>query len=164
MRIFLKWIANSSALAGGLILSAIMITTVASVVGRYFGKGITGDFELTAAFSGAAVALFLPWCQYTQGNIIVDFFTSKASDSTRFLLDRIGALAIGVMMALFAWRTFLGLLSAKNSGSGSMLLGFPEWIVYSFIFVGLTITTLVAMHQCLFGFAQSEDDNPELAL
>ena len=33
-------------------------------------------------------------------------------------------------MALLAWRTTLGGLNAWKSGSGTMLIGFPEWVVY----------------------------------
>ena len=33
-------------------------------------------------------------------------------------------------MALLAWRTTLGGINAWKSGSGTMLIGFPEWIIY----------------------------------
>jgi hypothetical protein len=47
-----------------------------------------------ACAAGAAIALFLPWCQLRRGNIIVDFFTAKASDRTNAMLDRFGALLL----------------------------------------------------------------------
>jgi hypothetical protein len=43
---------------------------------------------------GAAIALFMPWCQFKRGNIIVDFFTAKASDHDQHQLDRFGALLL----------------------------------------------------------------------
>ena len=33
-------------------------------------------------------------------------------------------------MALLAWRTTLGGINAWKSGSGTMLIGFPEWLIY----------------------------------
>ncbi len=148
----LEWLARASAIVAGLILIALTLMTVYSVIGRdFFGKALLGDFELTAVMTGAAIALFLPWCQVKRGNIIVDFFTSRASDQTRSALDRIGALFIAVMMGLCAWRATLGGLSAYKSNSGTMMLGFPEWIVYSFIVPGLTITALIALVQALRG-------------
>lgn len=148
----LERLARASAIVAGIILVALTLMTVYSVIGRdLFGKALLGDFELTAVMTGAAIALFLPWCQVKRGNIIVDFFTTRASDRTRGLLDRVGALFIAVMMGLCAWRATLGGISAYKSNSGTMMLGFPEWIVYSFIVPGLVITALIALVQALRG-------------
>ena len=43
-------------------------------------------------------------------------------------------------MALMAWRTGIGGLSAWNNQSGSMMLGFPEWIVYACMVPPLLLT------------------------
>jgi TRAP-type C4-dicarboxylate transport system permease small subunit len=59
------------------ILTAITLVTCVSLIGRNtIGVTLVGDYELTAAAAGAAVALFLPWCQLKRENIIVDFFTA----------------------------------------------------------------------------------------
>jgi hypothetical protein len=50
----------------------------------------------------------MPWCQFQRGNIIVDFFTTRASPPTIERLDRFGALILGCAMALLAWRTSIG--------------------------------------------------------
>lgn len=143
----------------------IMLMTVTSVIGRdTIGKAITGDFELSGAACGAAIALFLPWCQFKRGNIIVDFFTSRASEQMQSGLDRVGAAVLALVMAVLTWRTALGGISAWESQSGTMMLGFPEWMVYSAIVPGIALTCAIALAQALFGFAAStEDANPELA-
>jgi TRAP-type C4-dicarboxylate transport system permease small subunit len=149
----LERLARACAILAGIILVGITLMTVYSVIGRdFFGKALTGDFELTAVMTGAAIALFLPWCQVKRGNIIVDFFTAKASEKTRNGLDRIGALFIAVMLGLCAWRATLGGLSAFRSNSGTMMLGFPEWIVYCFIAPALALTAVIALTQALRGF------------
>ncbi len=156
---FLEQLARGCAILAGVILVCITLMTVYSVVGRdFFGKALTGDFELTAVMTGAAIALFLPWCQAKRGNIIVDFFTAKASESTRGALDRIGALFIAAMLGLCAWRATLGGLSAWKSNSGTMMLGFPEWIVYCFIVPGLALTALIALVQALRGFGETPEE------
>lgn len=159
-------LAKLCAILAGLLMVFITLMTVTSVVGRdFFGKAITGDFELSGAACGAAVGLFMPWCQYKRGNIIVDFFTAKASETTQGLLDRVGALVLAVVMAVLAWRTCLGGLSAYNSNSGTMMLGFPEWIVYSAIVPGLALTAVIAFAQAILGFEQdAPESNPELAV
>ena len=162
----LERLAKIFAITGGLLMVFITLMTVASVIGRdTIGKAITGDFELSGAACGAAIALFLPWCQFKRGNIIVDFFTAKASEQTQSALDRIGALILAVVMAVLTWRTTLGGISAYQSNSGTMMLGFPEWIVYSAIVPGLALTCAIALAQALHGFAaDTQETNPELAL
>jgi TRAP-type C4-dicarboxylate transport system permease small subunit len=159
-------LAKLCAIAAGLLMVFITLMTVTSVIGRdFFSKAITGDFELSGAACGAAVGLFMPWCQYKRGNIIVDFFTAKASVATQGLLDRMGALVLGIVMAVLTWRTTLGGISAYNSNSGTMMLGFPEWIVYSAIVPGLALTALIAFVQAAQGFkVEEQESNPELAL
>jgi TRAP-type C4-dicarboxylate transport system permease small subunit len=156
---FLEQLARACAILAGVILVSITLMTVYSVIGRdFFGKALLGDFELTAVMTGAAVSLFLPWCQVKRGNIIVDFFTAKASENTRSGLDRVGALFIAVMMGLCAWRAGLGGLSSFKSNSGTMMLGFPEWIVYCFIAPALALTALIALTQAIRGFNEIGDE------
>ncbi len=159
-------LAKFFAIVGGLLMVFITLMTVVSVIGRdTIGKAITGDFELSGAACGAAIALFLPWCQFKRGNIIVDFFTANTSEATQSILDRIGALILAAVMAVLAWRTTLGGISAFKSNSGTMMLGFPEWIVYSAIVPGLALTCAIALAQALHGFtADTPETNPELAV
>jgi TRAP-type C4-dicarboxylate transport system permease small subunit len=126
---------------------------VVSVVGRAaFGRPILGDVELVQFGIALAISLGLPWCQLRRGNIIVDFFTARASQRTRSRLDRIGALLLALVMALMSWRATIGGLNAWQSQSGSMMLGFPEWIVYSCIMPAFVLTALIALVQGLRGF------------
>jgi TRAP-type C4-dicarboxylate transport system permease small subunit len=159
----LEKLARLSAIVAGIFLIGITLMTVYSIIGRdLFGKALTGDFEITGVLTGAAIALFLPWCQLRRGNIIVDFFTASAKESTRNGLDRLGAFLLAVMMTLCAWRATLGALSAFKSNSGTMMLGFPEWIVYCFIVPGLALTALIALAQAIHGFSDVEGEEVPL--
>ncbi len=162
----LEKLAKLCAILAGVLLTVITVMTCISVIGRdTIGKSIVGDFELSGAAAGAAIALFMPWCQIKRGNIIVDFFTTRASERTQGLLDRLGALLLAAVMALMAWRSTLGGLNAWNTQSGSMMLGFPEWIVYACMVPPLALTALIALHQALFGFAREQaQSNPELTV
>ena len=86
---------------------------------------------------------------------MVDFFTTRASAATQDRLDRFGALLLGLAMGLMTWRTTIGGLSAWKAHSGSMMLGFPEWVVYCGMVPPLALTTVIALAQALRGF-QSE--------
>jgi len=146
-------LAKLCAIAAGVLLTVVTLMTCVSLLGRNLvGATIVGDFELSGAAAGAAIALFMPWCQYQRGNIIVDFFTAKASERTIAGLDRFGALLLGLTMALLAWRTTLGGINAWKSGSGTMLIGFPEWIVYVGMVPPLVLTAVIGIAQAVRGF------------
>jgi len=153
----LELLAKLCAVAAGVLLTIITLMTCASVIGRNTtGWTIVGDFELSGSAAGAAIALFMPWCQARRGNIIVDFFTAKASGTTREWLDRMGAFMVGAVMALMAWRTTIGGLSAWHSQSGSMMLGFPEWVVYGAMVPPLVLCAAIGFVQALRGFSRTE--------
>ncbi|MDZ4074877.1 MAG: TRAP transporter small permease [Hylemonella sp.] len=146
-------LAKACAILAGVLLTVITLMTCLSVLGRNTtGTTLVGDFELTGVAAGAAIALFLPWCQLRRGNIIVDFFTASASERTTAALDRVGAFVLGLCMALLAWRTVLGGLSAWSTQSATMMLGFPEWIVYTLMVPPLILTALIGLSQGLLGF------------
>ena len=146
-------LARACAVLAGVLLTVITLMTCVSLIGRNtIGWTIVGDFELSGSAAGAAIALFMPWCQMRRGNIIVDFFTARASAATQLRLDRLGALLLALCMGLLAWRTGIGGLAAWRNGSGSMMLGFPDWIVYVFMVPPLVLTAVIGLAQAWLGF------------
>ncbi len=144
----LEILARLCALLAGSLLTLITLMTCASIVGRNFLQAtLAGDFELTGAATGLAIALFMPWCQLRRGNLLVEFFTARASRRTQARLDQVGALLLAAMLLLLAWRTGLGGLNAWNNHSSSMLLGFPDWVVYWGMVLPLLLTALIALWQ-----------------
>ena len=149
----LEGLAKLCAVAAGVLLTVITLMTCVSIIGRNTtGWTIVGDFELSGSAAGAAIALFMPWCQWRRGHIIVDFFTTRASVATQAGLDRAGAGLMALVMGLMTWRSGIGGLNAWNSQAGSMMLGFPEWIIYAGIVPALAIATLIALVQAVRGF------------
>jgi TRAP-type C4-dicarboxylate transport system permease small subunit len=149
----LELLARACAVTAGVLLTVITLMTCLSLIGRNTtGWTIVGDFELTGAAAGAAIALFLPWCQLQRSNIIVDFFTARASAGTQATLDRLGALLLALAMGLLTWRSAIGGWNAWKSQAGTMMLGFPEWIVYIGIVPALALTSVIAFVQALRGF------------
>ncbi len=151
-------LARLCAVLAGVLLTGITLMTCASLVGRNTtGWTVVGDFELTGAAAGAAVALFMPWCQLQRGHVMVDFFTVKASRATQDGLDRLGALLLAAVMGLMAWRSTLGGFNAWRSNAGSMILGFPDWVVHAAMVPPLALTAVIALVQALRGFGRRAD-------
>ena len=152
----LEQLAKFCAIVAGVLLTLITLSTCLNIIGREtIGRTAPGDFELVGVAAGAAIALFMPWCQFTKNNIIVDFFTAKCSESTNAKLDRFGALLMALLFAVLAWRTTLGGLSSWNTHTTTMMMGFPEWIVYSLMVPPFILTALIALAQT-FGSNQTE--------
>lgn len=159
MRI-LEQLAKFCAALAGLLLTGITLMTCLSLIGRNTtGHSIVGAFELTGVAAGAAIALFMPLCQVRRGNIIVDFFTARASQRTQSGLDRIGALVLGVLFALLAWRTTLGGMNSYSSHSETQIMGFPEWVVYAFMVPAFVLAAVISLHQAAFGFDRGDDES-----
>ncbi len=153
----LALLAKICAILAGLLLTLITLMTCASLIGRNtMGITITGDFELTGVAAGAAIALFMPFCQVQRGNIIVDFFSAKFSDKTNVGLDRFGALLLALVFALLAWRTTLGGLNSWRTHSETQIIGFPEWVAYASMVPPFVLSMVIGLHQALFGFSGSD--------
>ena len=153
----LESLAKLCAVVAGVLLTVITLMTCVSLIGRNTtGWTIVGDFELSGSAAGAAIALFMPCCQLKRGNIMVDFFTTRASLATQDGLDRFGALLLALAMGLMTWRTTIGGINAWNSKAGSMMLAFPEWVVYVGMVPPLALTTAIGLAQALRGFESGE--------
>lgn len=149
----LEILAKACALAAGALVAVMVVVSCISIIGREtVGRTLTGDFELVALATGAAVGLFMPLCQFHRGNIVVDVFTAKAPPAVNAFLERAGALLLGLCCALLAWRAALGGLSSFRSGSTTMLLGVPEWYAYAPMVPGFALTAVIAFWQAAAGF------------
>ncbi|MCZ4260647.1 TRAP transporter small permease [Limimaricola sp. G21655-S1] len=128
---------------GGAALVAIMLVTVASVTLRgLLGRPIPGDYELVELGSAIAIFCFLPWCQATGGNVVVDFFTQGVGPRATRALDALGDLIWLLIAALLLWRLTLGGIEMHEYDEQTMVLRLPVW--WSFFIVLPAMTLLVA--------------------
>jgi TRAP-type C4-dicarboxylate transport system permease small subunit len=152
----LAFLARLCAVLAGVLLTFITLLTCGNLIIRNTGgDAMAGAFELTAMASGAAIALFMPLCQLRNGNIIVDFFTAKVSDSINAMLDRLGALILATVFLFLAWRTSNGCINVYQANSETQIMGFPEWVVYAAMIPPFVLTAVIALKQALFGFAST---------
>jgi TRAP-type C4-dicarboxylate transport system permease small subunit len=156
-------LARLCAVLAGVLLTVITMMTCWSLIGRNTtGASIVGDFELTGVAAGAAIALFMPYCQLRRGNIIVDFFTAKLSDAATAKLDRLGALLLALVFFLLAWRTSLGGMNSYSTHSETQIIGFPEWVVYAVMIPPFVLTGLIGLAQAFAGFPAQADSHDEI--
>jgi TRAP-type C4-dicarboxylate transport system permease small subunit len=120
---------------GGLCcLMAAMVTV--SVTGRYlFSAPIPGDYDLLAIISGCAAFAFLPYCQMTRGNVVVDFFTTNMKPRGKAVLDACGTLLYLLVAVIFTWRLYYGGLELRANGEVLANFNFYRWWTVLFCMV-----------------------------
>ncbi len=144
----LHLLCDVCAVIGGLVLIAMAAMTVFSVVGRtFFSSPILGDVELVQLGLAVCVATFLPYTQFRSANIIVDFFTTRASAHAQRRMDGLGAFLYACCTALIAWRVYAGATMSYENQEASMLMNLPIWIPYALMVPGFVLCTLVGLYQ-----------------
>lgn len=158
--------ASAWALAGGLVLLAIMAVTTANVAGfaadrvaRPFGGSVSGlpgyeDF-VRLAVSGAAL-MFLPWCQHRRGHVRVELFGALLPPALTRALDRLWLAALAGLALFLAWWMAQGLAETRADGALSPVLGWPQWPFYAPGIVSLVLWALVAGWQAATGEGAGE--------
>jgi TRAP-type C4-dicarboxylate transport system permease small subunit len=95
------------------------------------------------------VFAFLPYCQLTGANIVVEFFTSRVSERWKRVLDAAHSLAFTGVAVLLAWRLAVGGLGKMADGQTTLYLGIPLYWGYFLAVVGAATLCVV----CAWVFA-----------
>lgn len=140
------------AILGGALFVLESLMSVASVAGRaLFTMPVPGDYELVQMMSAMAIAMCLPYCQLRKGHVFVDFFTLWAPPALKRWLDALAMLLLAAVAFLLAWRVWDGLVTMREYGESSMVLGLPIWwgyvpVVPSLALLGVT-SLLTLFHE-----------------
>ena len=77
--------------------------------------------------TGIAVFAFLPWCQLNRGNVVVDFFMTRAPTRAKTFFDTLGAAMYLVIASLLTWRMIFGGIEMYETAERSLTLNFLRW-------------------------------------
>jgi len=132
------------ALAGGIVLVAVVAINVIGVAGAVFGAPFPGAFELTEAGVAVAVFAFLPYCQLTGANVTADIFTARAPRRARESLRRVAGAPALAIAAILLWRMQAGMLDKRDYGHTTAILQLPLWWAYVPALVSLALLGLAA--------------------
>ena len=140
-------ISKLASLTGGLIFMGLVVMSIVSITGRkLFSMPVPGDVEMLQVCSAFAASTFFAYCHLHGGDVKVDFFTTSARPSTVHLLDALGSTLFGLVGALIAWRTTLGVLTVKEAGETTMILGWPLWIGQMLMVPGFVLMALAGFY------------------
>ncbi len=157
MKRLLRNLSHLFAVLGGIVALAVALLTTYSVIQRALtSRPVNGDIELVQVGVALAISLCLPWCQLHGGNIIVDFFTQRMRARAISRLDGLGAVMMGVMYVLLAWRTSVGAQTVYAAHEMTMALELPQWWTYACLAPGLALAGLIALMQAFMHFTQQD--------
>jgi TRAP-type C4-dicarboxylate transport system permease small subunit len=150
----LERIVAGWAIAGGLVLLAIVLVTAANV-GLYIADAvvpgrvgvISGYEDIVRLLVSAAAMMMLPYCQLRRGHVAVDVFTERLGRRTIRRIERaIACLMAALALFLLYWMVF-GMLETRSGGLVSPVLNWAEWLFYLPGLVSLVLWALVAACQ-----------------
>lgn len=166
----IRAIAQGTAILGGLVLTALIILTCVSILGRTISSvahapfmeraaqglatwlqasgvgSINGDFELLEAGVAFAIFAFLPICQLYGAHATVDVFTNLLPTRVNRILIAFWECVLAAVILLITWRLFAGLQSKYGYGETTFLLQFPVWWAYAASFAAASVAALVAVY------------------
>lgn len=160
-------LARGVAIAGGIVLVAIVALIVVSVIGRsltWAGLGpVLGDYELVEAGIGFAVFAFLPWAHLTRGHAVVSIFTDMLGPRfNAWLLVLCDALML-VVAVFLTWRHALGTLDKFSYGETTLLLRMPLGWSYAAGLVGAVTLVIVALYVLIRSLGDAMAGRPAAA-
>jgi TRAP-type C4-dicarboxylate transport system permease small subunit len=163
-------LARTLAIVGGIVLSALILLTCVSILGRLLngffhgdfmesvapgfaswaiGIGIgpvNGDFELVEAGVAFAIFCFLPLCQITAGHASVDILANSFPTMVNRFLRMVTEIVFAAVLLLIMWKLYDGMMSKRSYGETTFLLQFPIWWAYALSFVGSFAAAVVGVY------------------
>lgn len=145
------------ALAGGLLLFAVVLVNSVSLAGNIaLNQPVPGDFEIVEVAVAVAVFAFLPYCQITGANVTADIFTVWAGPRVLGALKVLASLIALGFGILLLWRMSYGLADYREYREVTTIYQFPIWFAFIPILFSLFLLTLA----CLVTLYESLNDEP----
>ena len=163
-------LARAVAMAGGLVLLALIALTCLSVLGRglnslahsdlvaglspglgeallAIGVGpVTGDFELVEAGIAFAIFAFLPLCQLHSGHAFVSLFTDRLPSRANRALVAFWEIVLAAIIVLVTLRLYEGMTDKLRNGQTTFLIQFPVWWAYAASLAAAVAASIVAIY------------------
>lgn len=130
---------------GFLLVGIVFMTAYSAAVGFFFGQPITGDFEIVQFGVAIAAFSFLPLCQLTRANVVVDLFTVRASPGVRRTMDLLGTLVAAVFAVILLWRMSIGMHDYYVHQEFTAIIGIPLWLAFPFMLFSLFLLLIAAL-------------------
>jgi TRAP-type C4-dicarboxylate transport system permease small subunit len=134
------------ALAGGLILVALIVMTAASAISNLlFNKPFPGDFEIVKHGVAIAAFAFLPHCQLSYGNVTVDIFTESMGERAKAGMLLVASLVAALMSVVLFRQMWLGMLDYVTYGEAMVSVPIKLWTAFPPALVSMLLLLVAAL-------------------
>lgn len=147
------------AIAGGMVVLAIVLVTTANVVlfgldriARLFGgvvPGLPGYEDFVSLTVSCAALMFFPLCQLRRGHVAVDVFTDNLPLDWRRRIDRLWSMTAGIAALFLAYWMGIGMDQVRSDQATAPVLGWALWPFYLPGVASLLLWALVAVCQAV---------------
>jgi TRAP-type C4-dicarboxylate transport system permease small subunit len=147
MNLFWKVVQRISAgmrVLGLWCLVGMMLLTCVDVIGRKFNHPIFGSVELVGFMATLAVAFALPYTHRVKAHIGVEILVQLLSERSQAIFELCTSILSLLLFAVVTWQMTVYGLTMQKSGTVSMSLELPEYvIIYLVAFCFLVFTLLI---------------------
>ena len=145
-RSLLRGIIRAWALAGGLIILALVLITAASALSNLlFNVPFSGEYELAKHFVGIAIFTFLPYCQLTGANVTVDIFTERVGPRVKAAMLLLASLLAAAFAILLFRQMALGFGDYIRYPEETAALHIKLWTAFPPILVSLALLLVASL-------------------
>jgi TRAP-type C4-dicarboxylate transport system permease small subunit len=125
-------------IVGGITLVLMMLLTVTDVVLRFFGKPITGTYELMGFFGALVIGFALAQTTLDEAHVAMDIVTQKLPPRNRDVLLVSTKVVSLALFALISWSLFLKGHDLYKAREVSLTLRVPYYpVAYGLSLCGL---------------------------
>jgi TRAP-type C4-dicarboxylate transport system permease small subunit len=125
-------LSKSASVLAGVFLTLLMLTTVADVFLRSWGRPIVGSYELVAFLGALVLGFSLPLTSWVRGHIYVDFLVLKLPPPARKIFHLFTRFLGMGLFFMIGWNLIKMGRDLHRSGEVSLTLQMPFFpIVYA---------------------------------
>jgi len=132
---------------GGTVLFLMMMLTVIDVILRFFGKPITGTYELVAMAGAVVIAFAIPQTSWDNAHIFVDFLLENRSHTVKKVVISFTKLLGVILFVLLGWYLLAKANHLYRSGDVSLTLQMPYYpVAYGLAFCAYIEAVVLLLH------------------
>lgn len=152
MTVCLAALRRAADVTGLLSLGLVIVLTAISVGGRYlFRAPIPDVYDMTRLLHGVAISFGLVLATRGRGHMQVDLMYGALPPGMRHVLSLVVDVIVAAIIGLLAWQLWGNVHDLMTTGETTVMLQLPLWPFAVFIGLGLSLTFLEALLNCLHG-------------
>ena len=127
----LRIVIYALAIASGIGVFIMILTTCADVLLRRFGYPLIGAYDIVKIVGALTLALALPYTTAVKGHVAIEYFFHKLNRTTRVIVDSILRIMSIILFAFLSWRNILYGNEFLNNNQVTQTLQMPVfWVPY----------------------------------